>query len=419
MNCHKCGQLLKEGAKFCKECGTPVVRMDYSTCPNCNNPVEKTSRFCAKCGAKVAAIESSIEGIVYADVIAKPPLEPASKIAVNADNTPTHQITEDLSNDSNKVSLKPYFSPPPRSTITDPDISAEQHIAKSRSNQSPSMVFIITGIIILLASAAIGGFFILKRYQKNSFGNRIETALSKNQIFDPPGACVADILAEEKAKDPTGKKITEYSFKVKAQVEMQADKILSNWRKDSDPNTNWDELEKEYNLLTSLFPDDNEIVAKLNYVYAQKAIHNKDYNQAREYYQKALDKKANWALPLNGLGKVYVRNDSPFKDTAIAIDYYQKAINADPKFTWSYVNLSFYYRQLNNFETAKYYMQKAIETYPTKSSLYKAMGDIYIEMKNYYEADLNYRKALEYETDLSAREELARTIERIGSSRVR
>ncbi len=44
--CVHCGAEIKEGAKFCPECGKSQANL----CPKCGNPVSKTAKFCPECG---------------------------------------------------------------------------------------------------------------------------------------------------------------------------------------------------------------------------------------------------------------------------------------------------------------------------------------------------------------------------------
>jgi class 3 adenylate cyclase/tetratricopeptide (TPR) repeat protein len=52
MACANCGSPLSAGAKFCAECGTPVV----SACRNCGTELVPGQKFCPECGTPTAAI---------------------------------------------------------------------------------------------------------------------------------------------------------------------------------------------------------------------------------------------------------------------------------------------------------------------------------------------------------------------------
>ncbi|GMQ86752.1 MAG: adenylate/guanylate cyclase domain-containing protein [Acidimicrobiia bacterium] len=49
MNCTTCNAELREGAKFCSECGTPTAL----ACSNCGNSLSAGDKFCADCGTPV------------------------------------------------------------------------------------------------------------------------------------------------------------------------------------------------------------------------------------------------------------------------------------------------------------------------------------------------------------------------------
>ena len=50
MNCANCNAELKDGAKFCSECGTPTT----VACVSCGNALSADDKFCAECGTPVA-----------------------------------------------------------------------------------------------------------------------------------------------------------------------------------------------------------------------------------------------------------------------------------------------------------------------------------------------------------------------------
>ena len=51
LRCENCGHSLSPEAKFCMECGTPVVRK--LLCVNCGKELEKEAKFCMECGTPV------------------------------------------------------------------------------------------------------------------------------------------------------------------------------------------------------------------------------------------------------------------------------------------------------------------------------------------------------------------------------
>ena len=53
MNCSNCGSTNIPNAKFCSECGTPLIR----SCPNCGTALTGRPKYCAECGTSLAADE--------------------------------------------------------------------------------------------------------------------------------------------------------------------------------------------------------------------------------------------------------------------------------------------------------------------------------------------------------------------------
>ncbi len=47
--CPSCGASVKQGAKFCPECGKPMQAL----CPKCGKPVKEGSKFCPECGTSL------------------------------------------------------------------------------------------------------------------------------------------------------------------------------------------------------------------------------------------------------------------------------------------------------------------------------------------------------------------------------
>lgn len=57
--CPKCGCIVVDGAKFCKNCGSEIIQEEENNnesikvCPNCGEEIEDGMKFCRNCGSKL------------------------------------------------------------------------------------------------------------------------------------------------------------------------------------------------------------------------------------------------------------------------------------------------------------------------------------------------------------------------------
>lgn len=62
MKCSSCGSEVKQGAKFCRECGTEIVEktevIELNTCSECGSLLEENALFCNNCGHRVSGENS-------------------------------------------------------------------------------------------------------------------------------------------------------------------------------------------------------------------------------------------------------------------------------------------------------------------------------------------------------------------------
>ncbi|MGH7964248.1 MAG: double zinc ribbon domain-containing protein, partial [Candidatus Binatia bacterium] len=76
MQCAKCGTANRSGAKFCEECGTPLV----FSCPGCGVLVSAGKKFCGDCGTSlsgqspVASSQLSVPNLQPSTPDPRPPL---------------------------------------------------------------------------------------------------------------------------------------------------------------------------------------------------------------------------------------------------------------------------------------------------------------------------------------------------------
>ncbi len=62
-NCMYCNRDNVAEARFCMECGRPLVR----ACPRCNKPTPIASKFCINCGGPMGSMKNSLDDSRFAD----------------------------------------------------------------------------------------------------------------------------------------------------------------------------------------------------------------------------------------------------------------------------------------------------------------------------------------------------------------
>ncbi len=59
MNCPACKAAVDQGAKFCRQCGSPIG----IACPTCGAPNPPDSKYCGDCGVRVTAMKKALPGV--------------------------------------------------------------------------------------------------------------------------------------------------------------------------------------------------------------------------------------------------------------------------------------------------------------------------------------------------------------------
>lgn len=69
--CRDCHAPVREGVRFCPECGAPMMGPSELTCPACGVPHRERASFCSQCGAHLASIaeaERRVITVLFADL---------------------------------------------------------------------------------------------------------------------------------------------------------------------------------------------------------------------------------------------------------------------------------------------------------------------------------------------------------------
>jgi superkiller protein 3 len=141
-------------------------------------------------------------------------------------------------------------------------------------------------------------------------------------------------------------------------------------------------LQKKYQQTTEA------LSAEEYFTKGNNAIENGWHELAIEYYQKAIAADPNYATTYYNMGLAYAKLEN-YRE---AIRCYQKAIDIDPNHTAAYYNMGNAYYNLQNYQEAIRCYQKAIAIDPNLAAAYYNMGIAYADLQNYREAIRCYQK---------------------------
>lgn len=122
-----------------------------------------------------------------------------------------------------------------------------------------------------------------------------------------------------------------------------------------------DQFVRMYGWAADLDPADQTLAAKRAYAIGLRALQRNALRDAMSAFRDAIQKDPKWALPLNDLGRAYVRAG----DNANAEQFYRQALQADPKWVFPQLNLAGVYLHFNRFAEAEAEYRRAADMDPT------------------------------------------------------
>jgi len=145
---------------------------------------------------------------------------------------------------------------------------------------------------------------------------------------------------------------------------------------------------------------DNIQSATAHYKIGVSYLNEAKAQQAFVEFHKAYELNPDDREVLNAIGIIYLLY---FDDTAKAIDFFEKAIKADPNYSEAYNNLGFAYEKLGQFDKAIPFYKKAVSNllYSTPEKAYISMGNSYYRLGKYDDAISSFKNAVNRAPELS------------------
>lgn len=118
----------------------------------------------------------------------------------------------------------------------------------------------------------------------------------------------------------------------------------------------------------------------------------KKYEEAIESYQRTIELDDPTSYALLRIGKCNER----LGNKAEALKYYNKTVHEDPLLDKGWIAITDFYIRQKNFQKALVYVNKALAIDDQNAAYWKRYGSINKVMNFYEEAEIGYRKSIEY-----------------------
>jgi Tfp pilus assembly protein PilF len=120
----------------------------------------------------------------------------------------------------------------------------------------------------------------------------------------------------------------------------------------------------------------NDAIAQLN--AGISAYSNKDYTKAIDYYNNAIKANPKYGMAYNNIGNVYFRGLNKPDE---ALQYYKKATQVDPTYNYGWLNLALCQQKLGDKEGAKVTIDQGLKVLSANDTVAVALKKMQVEIK--------------------------------------
>lgn len=312
-------------------------------CTKCNNDFPSGYSFCPK--DHVQLIEAAGSVHVGGAMAAAP-----ARI-----NTPYHEETS-TSDQTNPTTL-------PSSIKADKTDESVSLLAVVRHHA----IFLITVVIITSLGVALVIYLNYPTAKRT-----ILKEINKGNFVKPEGESAYDLFLKARA-DLNARDLEEISGVAAPALENKGNQILARLKQDANESeAEWAEATRVYSWLNDIRPKP-AYESRKYFSQARLAFLKKDFSRSISDYQRSIQIDSSWALPFNGLGRVYVN----LKDKVTARQYYSRATEIEPNWIFPWLNLGALCLELNDHQSAQVALQRALSIDDRKPSAHFLLGQSY------------------------------------------
>ena len=332
-------------------------------CSECGSTVEESEQFCSECGNRVPNITATQpQPITSSQSIQSQPQPAAYAVA-----SPAALPTLDFGGSS---------------TVTTPAQST------STSNVPKIVLGVVAGafllaVIILIAITAGG----------KSVEKKLDEAIAKKNIFGPSSDNAYALYTQLKNSGASEETLRPYAERLTPLLTESPLKLTKDFPTVGydEPDVNvWQDAAKNLNWAADLNPANNMLGSRAAYCDGRVAYLQKQSDRALSLWSKAMNLDKSWALPVNGMGLIYLDR----KDFVNARSSFSDAIGREPNWAVPYSNMGSTFYQERNRAAAKEFFNKALAKAPNWARPHMHLGNIALEEGDYTTAISEFETAL-------------------------
>src|SRR5260370_25438773 len=333
-------------------------------CSQCGNTVEESEQFCSEGGPRVPTLAAE----------QAQPIIPSRPQPVQAQpQQPTYP--------GSSVSSAPAFD--------FGGASAAPASGQAISSIAPKVIVgLVAGVIVLVAIVAIA-----MRAGGDSVEKKLDEAIAKKTLVGPSSDNAYNLYSQLKnggANEQTLKPYSERLTPLLIESGFKLTKDLPAIGYDEPDASVWQDAAKNLNWAVELNPGNNQIASRATYCDGRAAFLQKQNDRALPLWTKSANLDKTWALPVNGIGLIYLDR----QDYSNARASFSDAINKDGNWPIPYANMANAYYQEKNRSLAKDFYNKALAKAPNWARPHTHLGDIAMEEGDYATAVAEFEKAL-------------------------
>ena len=256
-------------------------------------------------------------------------------------------------------------------------------------------LIVCLGIVLLIVVIA-------RLSGKNSIESKLENAIAKGNLISPPGESAYDYYQQLK-REGAGKSVSsKFDNRLLPMLTSNPQQLIADSAKPESRDvalSEWEEASKLLSWASEIKPGDNSLAARAAFCAGRVAFSSKRSSDALNHWKRASELDTSWALPVNGIGLIYLRE---YKDYPTARGYFEQAIKRDSSWAVPYheIGLSFYLEK--KYDQAQPYYQQAADHAPQWALPHAALGNLAKRRGDYHAAKDELERALKLASETNS-----------------